>query len=323
MVDMQLYIMSFISPRDLCQLGCTSNYWYLMVRDAVLWRYFLLRDLPSWSSIDWNSLPSADILKTSCSESNDGMLHDYMAIYLKSCPGSRKSLKSNRPMYGAVTSFLHSLVVNAEPRFAMFGPGLEQLDDSLVRSMMTSPELLPVAGFPQRQIDGIGSGVTFQCNNHKLNILTLYSTTSKERARARAGENAAVNKMFIPENITSENQHSVHYNIIPQVQEVCRVVDGFIYVANAEMHAKHERLEEIAHISAMTDPALGSPSRPFLMLSCISRAGIRRIPSIYMAHELCLDRLNRPWMVQDTDASALTGLLDGIKWILGESGTWI
>lgn len=321
-VDMQLYIMSFVSPRDLCQLGCTSHYWYLMVRDPVLWRYFLLRDLPSWSSVDWHSLPSADILKTSCSESSDGTLPDYKAIYLTTCPDSRKCVKSNRRMYGAMASLWHSLVVPTEPRFAMFGPGLEELDDSLVRSMMTSPELLPVAGFPQRQIDGIGSGVSFQHNNHhRFNILTLYSTTRKERDRNRTGLSASVNKMFIPETGTTENQLSAQYSIIPQVQEVCRVVDGLIYVANAEAHKKHNRQEEISHIMAMIDPVFGSPNRPFLVLSCISQAGVRRIPCVYMAHELCLNLLKRPWMVQDTEATALTGLLDGIEWILGECDT--
>lgn len=63
-------------------------------------------------------------------------------------------MKSSRPRYGAVASFLQSLVTQSEPRFAMFGPGLEELDDSLVQKMMTCPEILLVAGLPQRRIHG-------------------------------------------------------------------------------------------------------------------------------------------------------------------------
>lgn len=70
------------------------------------------------------------------------------------CPYTRRSLKSSRPVYGAVTSFLHSLIIQNEPRFAMFGPGLEELNTSLVLSLMSSEELCPTAGLPQRQIDG-------------------------------------------------------------------------------------------------------------------------------------------------------------------------
>ncbi|KAJ7426879.1 F-box protein 4 [Willisornis vidua] len=157
--------------------------------------------------------------------------------YKKCCPQSRRSLKSSRPRHGAVTSFLQSLVTQAEPRFAMFGPGLEELDDSLVQKMMTCPEILQVTGLPHRQIHGIGSGVSFQFNNNqKFNILTLYSTTSVERRRARAEQAVAVNKMFYQENSIEGDQQAVHYSVIAQVKKVCEVVDGFIYVANAEAH---------------------------------------------------------------------------------------
>lgn len=153
-IDVQLYILSFLSPHDLCQLGSTSRYWNETVRDPILWRYFLLRDLPSWSSVDWKSLPDLEILKKPISEVTNGSFFDYMAVYKMCCPHTRRSSKSSRPMYGAVTSFLHSLIIQNEPRFAMFGPGLEELNTSLVLSLMSSEELCPTAGLPQRQIDG-------------------------------------------------------------------------------------------------------------------------------------------------------------------------
>ncbi|XP_074851718.1 F-box only protein 4 isoform X2 [Carettochelys insculpta] len=319
MIDVQLYIMSFLSPQDLCHLGSTNQYWHLAVRDPLLWRYFLLRDLPSWSSVDWKSLPDVEIFNKSFSELNDNALYDYMTIYKKSCPQSRR-LKSSRPMYGAVTSFLQSLVMQAEPRFALFGPGLEELDESLVQRMMTCPEILHIASLPQRQIHGIGSGVSFQFNNHqKFNILTLYSTTSIERKRARTQQTVTVNKMFYQENSVEGNQQTVHYSVIDQVKKVCQVVDGFIYVANAEAQKKHDRQDEFAHILAMIDPALGPPNRPVLVLSCISQVDIKRIPSVYMAHQLQLCLLRQPWMVQDTVAATLSGLLSGMEWILGEA----
>lgn len=79
-IDVQLYILSFLSPHDLCQLGSTSHYWNETVRDPILWRYFLLRDLPSWSSVDWKSLPDLEILKKPVSEVTDGTVFDYMAV---------------------------------------------------------------------------------------------------------------------------------------------------------------------------------------------------------------------------------------------------
>lgn len=36
----------------------------------------------------------------------------------------------------------------------MFGPGMEQLDVSLVTRLMHAPDVLPVSGTPHRQING-------------------------------------------------------------------------------------------------------------------------------------------------------------------------
>ncbi|XP_054996312.1 F-box only protein 4 [Sorex araneus] len=317
-IDVQLHILSFLTPHDLCQLGSTSRYWNETVRDPILWRYFLLRDLPLWSSVDWKSLPDLGILKSPVSEVTDGTLFDYMSVYKMCSPCTRKSLKSNRPVYGAVTSFLHSLIIQNEPRFAMFGPGLEELNTSLVLSLMSCRELCPTAGLPQRQIDGIGSGVSFQLNSqHKFNILILYSTTRKERDRAREEQTSAVNKMFSLQN-EGDDQQGSRYSVIPQIQKVCEVVDGFIYVANAEAHKRHEWHDEFSRIMAMTDPAFGSAGRPMLVLSCISQSNVKRMPCFYLAHELRLNHLNHPWMVQDTEAETLNGFMSGIQWILEE-----
>lgn len=77
-VDMQFYIMSFLSPHDLCRLGSTCQYWHTVVRDPVLWRYFLLRDLPTWSFIDHNSMPDVEKISQPLAELDDDTMHDYM-----------------------------------------------------------------------------------------------------------------------------------------------------------------------------------------------------------------------------------------------------
>lgn len=63
----------------------------------------------------------------------------------------------------------------------------------------------------------------------------------KERDRAREEHTSAVNKMFSLQN-EGDDQGS-RYSVIPQIQKVCEVVDGFIYVANAEAQkSKHYRM---------------------------------------------------------------------------------
>ncbi|KAM3848812.1 F-box only protein 4 [Vipera latastei] len=311
-IEVKLYIMSLLTPKDLIYLGSTNQYWRITIQDPLLWRYFLIRDLSSWNSIDWESLPDAKIFNQPFVELDNIDPCNFMAAYKKCCSFHKRFLKPCRTTYSIMSSFLPSLITQTEPRFAMFGPGLEDLDQSLVYTMMRSPAILPLAGMPSRQIHGIGSGVTFHLNGQNFNILTLYSKTSKERQRDKADTNS-INKMFYEVNNVDG---TTQYKLIEHVQNVCRLADGFIYVADAEDHKRHSRQIEFARMSAMLDPTLGPSARPLLILSCISCASKERIPCVYLAHQLQLNLLDRSWMVQDVEAATLVGLLDGIQWLL-------
>ncbi|XP_032070466.1 F-box only protein 4 [Thamnophis elegans] len=311
-IYVKLYILSFLTPKELIYLGSTNRYWRITVQDPLLWRYFLIRDLPSWNSIDWKSLPDAKIFNQTFVELDNIGHCNFMAAYNKCCSFNKSFLRSNRTTYSTMSSLLQSLITQTEPCFAMFGPGLEDLDQSLVYTMMASPDILPLAGMPSRQIQGIGSGVTFNLNGQNFNIQTLYSKTRKERQRDKADTNS-INKMFYEvSNVDGTKQ----CKLIEHVQNVCRVADGFIYVADAEEHKRHNRQVEFDWMSAMLDPTLGPSARPLLILSCISCASKERIPCVYLAYQLQLNLLDRPWMVQDIEAATLVGLLDGIQWLL-------
>uniref|UniRef100_A0A3B5L7R0 F-box protein 4 n=1 Tax=Xiphophorus couchianus TaxID=32473 RepID=A0A3B5L7R0_9TELE len=316
-VDVQFLIMTFLSPVDICNLGATCRYWRAMVRDPLLWKFFLLRDMPHWSSIDHLTMPDLELL--------DAPL---VSEYLKGCPSCRQQWLPSRPAYELLTSFLQYLVPSSEPRYAMFGPGTEQLDVSLVTRLMHAPDLLPVSGTPHRQINGIGSGISYLFNNqHKFNILTLYSTNKAEREKARLQQQSISNKLFIFEG-TDDAGYPV-YTPAPQVQKVCQEVDGFIYVANAEP-GKGDGASEAAQIRAVLNFVGDSTAKPLLVLSCVSREpeeaseGAKcRTPCVYVAKRLGLPQLSNHWMVQDTVAESLTGVLDGIAWLLKSSGVKI
>ncbi|TMS03718.1 F-box only protein 4 [Larimichthys crocea] len=350
-VDIQFLIMTFLSPADICRLGATSQYWRALVRDPLLWRYFLLRDMPYWPSIDHVTMPHPELLDAlqiplinedeSLDDREEGkdngmeLKFDYMSEYLKGCPSCRQQRFPLRPASNVVTSFLQSLVTSSEPRYAMFGPGMEQLDVSLVTTLMYAPEVLPVIR-PQRQIDGIGSGIGYIFNyQHKFTILTLYSTNKAERNRARVQQQSISNKLFTFEG-TDDSGYPI-YSPAPQVQQVFKVVDGFIYLANAEP-GRGEGESEVAQIRAVLSAAGSSVSRPLLVLSCVSREEPEadsmtslqtvtnrnrarcRTTCVEMAKRLGLPQLANPWMVQDTVAESLSGLRDGISWLLRCSG---
>uniref|UniRef100_A0A8C2BAS2 F-box protein 4 n=1 Tax=Cyprinus carpio TaxID=7962 RepID=A0A8C2BAS2_CYPCA len=230
-VDMQFLIMTFLSPQDLCRLGGTSTYWRSMVRDPVLWKYFLLRDMPLWQSVDHLSVPQVKLTGSAVLDDSEMQL-DYMAEYLRVCPACRNQWRHQPRVFESVTSFFQSLVPVSEPQFAMFGPGLEQLEISLMNTIMCSSHVLPVAGPPQRQIDGIGSGISFKYKDqHRFNIATLYSTNRSARERARLEHLSLRSKLFVYEE---DSESNIPLSINPMFNQVCQAVNGFIFVVNAE-----------------------------------------------------------------------------------------
>ncbi|XP_066514943.1 F-box only protein 4, partial [Hoplias malabaricus] len=148
-VDLQVVILSYLAPADLCRLGGCSRFWRAMVQEPLLWRYFFLRDVSLWSSVDHLSLPRGEFLSATPAEPH-GL--DFMAEYIRCSPASRTVFQLSRPALDSVAYFLQNLVSWSEPRFSMFGPGLEQLDVSLMTTMMHSPHTLPIAGIPHRHI---------------------------------------------------------------------------------------------------------------------------------------------------------------------------
>ncbi|XP_077600904.1 F-box only protein 4-like [Stigmatopora nigra] len=332
-VDLQFQIMTLLSSVDICRLGATSRYWRALVRDPPLWRFFLLRDMPHWPSIDHLTMPQLDVSTISeDSEQDDDERTetkvDYMAQYLKGCPSCRQRWLPLWPPYRVLMSFLQSLVPSSEPRYAMFGPGMEQMDVSIVTRLLHATDILPMSVNPNSHINGpsvIGSGISYIFNDqHKFNIFTLYSTTRAERDRAKVQNQYMSDKLFTLVG-SVDSGHPI-YRPSPQVQQVCQVVDGIIYVANAQP-GSGDRESEAAQIRAV----LSSTSKPLLVLSCISREKCEavettcvqtthRTPCVEMAKRLCLPQLPNPWMVQDTVAESLSGLLNGISWLLRSSG---
>lgn len=337
-VNIQFVIMTYLSPADLCLLGATCHYWRGMVRDPLLWRFFLFRDMPYWNSIDNISMPHLEVLDTPLVDENESLDDreegvstkskvDYMAVYLRGSPLCKQQWLPSFQSYKALTHFLQSLIVSEEPSYAMFGPGMEQLDVSFVKRLMNARDVLPMTGMPGKQISGIGSGISFSYKNlQNFNIMTLYSTNRAERERARVEQRDTNNKLFTVEVNADTGVQT--YSAAPHVQQVCQAVDGFIYVANAE---RGEGEREMEKIRAILSSDWGSTSRPLLVLSCISREDresmhscvhpiTKRVPCVYMAKRLELTELENPWMIQDVVVESLSGLLDGISWLLRCSG---
>ncbi|CAJ0940007.1 unnamed protein product [Ranitomeya imitator] len=88
------------------------------------------------------------------------------------------------------------------------------------------------------------------------------------------------------------------------------------YVNQKPAHSpitEHNREDEVAQIQAMMDPLHGAQRRPLLVLACVTNPGDKRIPCVYLAHELCLNKLNRTWMDSSTCQETLDSLIEAVN----------
>lgn len=97
-VDVKFVVLALLPPEDICRLGATSRHWRALVRDPVLWRYLLLRDMPRWPSVDHVSMPKLEALtsplcgvdlepedRVEGEEPDSTPRHNYMAEWVHRC----------------------------------------------------------------------------------------------------------------------------------------------------------------------------------------------------------------------------------------------
>nr|XP_032822054.1 F-box only protein 4 isoform X2 [Petromyzon marinus] len=353
-LGVQLYTMSFLGARDLAALGSASRLWRCLASDPLLWRRLLLKDALAWRCVGRVGMPDVHAL----TRAHLAVAADFKAMYARGHAENPSRAGSRRAAPGVVARLPQllraALGARIEPRFAMFGPGLERLRVSLVRQLLSSPNEFRVApSLQQHPHAGVGSGISFVFDEDRtFNILTLYSATKSERERGADAANvgAAPDKLLVLDGGASgvrgqgdgerpPSRASRRYRPTAHVQDACRHVDAFIYVANAEAGpgepetAEGEKGEgggsggggadETARVSAMLEA--GPPGSPLLVLACTSEPSTVRVPSLLLAHRLRLQALPRAWLVCAADASSLGGVREGISWLLHSlsGGDWL
>ena len=66
--------------------------------------------------------------------------------------------------------------------------------------------------------------------SHVFNLTILYSTTKKEREQA-GNQNRIQRSKLIKENQNKDAEEK--YELVPAVRDLCRTLDGFVYVVDA------------------------------------------------------------------------------------------
>ncbi|CAF3061811.1 unnamed protein product [Rotaria sp. Silwood2] len=187
----------------------------------------------------------------------------------------------------------------------MFGPGLESYTSPLVKNLLwdESKRFQTMGMIPGHA--GFRSGIKMKLQNYMFNLITLYTNCMKEReSRTNADRLITNNRLVHSNNID-------HFEISPQVRDVCREASGLVYVIDA---CRENKLNDFCtELQVMTREF---SYLPLLILSCIRNTETKRWSAMDVVRDLQLSSLGNQWLVQDCCVDDMNGVEAGFIWLL-------
>ncbi|CAF2495960.1 unnamed protein product [Rotaria sp. Silwood2] len=297
--EVYLHLFSFLSPIDLCQISNVCKKWYRLGTDDNVWRQRLIRDMKFWSSISSRSNPLSYILVQSDRSQKE--------IYLTCSPTiRRRSIPTDDSFvsFSQISNYLRSWFSSSKD-LIMFGPGLESYTSPLVKNLLwdESKRFQTMGMIPGHA--GFGSGIKMKLQNYMFNLITLYTNCMKEReSRTNADRLITNNRLVHSNNID-------HFEISPQVRDVCREASGLVYVIDA---CRENKLNDFCtELQVMTREF---SYLPLLILSCIRNTETKRWSAMDVVRDLQLSSLGNQWLVQDCCVDDMNGVEAGFIWLL-------
>lgn len=284
---------------DLCQISNVCKKWYRLATDDNVWHQRLKRDMRSWPSISSRSNPLSYALVQSDRSQKE--------IYLSCSPNIRRHSKSHDESFVSLPQVSNYFLswFRGSKQLIMFGPGLESYTSPLVKNLLwdESKRFQTLGMIPGHA--GFGSGIKMKLHDYLFNLITLYTNCMKERENRSNAERLATANRLVQSNDVD------HFEISPQVRDVCREANGLIYVIDV---SQENKLDEFATELQVMTREFGH--LPLLILSCVRDHLTKRWSAMDVVKDLQLSSLGNPWFVQDCCVDNMSGVEDGFVWIL-------
>lgn len=136
-------------------------------------------------------------------------------------------------------------------------------------------------------------------NKTSFGLITLYSATQRVRESASRREDRLANNRFLDTKRPASHDspgHECEPN--PSVKELCRVVDGFVYVVDATEDYSQIGGSCVAELHAMLNTEWTGVRAPLVVLSCVCDEGVANTTSCFdLIDVLQLRTLGRQWQV--------------------------
>lgn len=316
----QLEIFSYLGAKDLCRVSRTCRYWHDLGLDDILWKRRLECDVKHWNTIGHSTNP--EMYKECQSD------WTFKEIYLRCSPEVNELVRDTNLHFHQLSAVLRSFWPKKTPKLAMFGPGLETSTRRIVRKILEDNSgMFKTTGMFPGQFEGVGSGFTMKMNDAvNFNLITLYTATKEERENRNQEERLRGNRLLAQAgdgDAEAEEAPEEKYEVRQSVKDLCRTLDGFIFVVDSEIGDSNYNLVNVSsgipELFAMVNDAWAPTNIPVVILSCVTEESKTRISCIDVVSQLKLHKLNRPWQVFDCVVDDMGGVPQGIEWLVKTS----
>ncbi|XP_072022375.1 F-box only protein 4-like isoform X2 [Amphiura filiformis] len=311
-IQVHLHILSYLNASDICRLSATCQQCQSICADELLWRDVLKKEKSSWTELGNTSNPAL------YEDVNSDL--GYKEIYMRCNPHCARQEQFD---ILSIPRFLWSFIPHKAPKVVMFGPGLDSDTSKIVHKLIGNDEsgIFQYQGmFPASQ-PGVGTGFNISMNNKaQLGLITLYSGTKRDRTNVNIpnATRADRNKLLRPtaaSNNPDGDETDLKYEPIPAVRDLCSGTDAFIFVVDSSASVE-ELPEGRPELFAMMSERWTPNKAPLLILSCVPDCESSKIPCVDVAEQLAMHRINRTWKMFDANVSTLSGVVEGITWLL-------
>ena len=166
---------------------------------------------------------------------------------------------------------------------------------------------------------GSGSGVCVKLFGINYIICFLYSNR-KEVREQRNGMEPYSSLLFEEHTAEDAENEDNSLTVKKDIANTLREMDGLVYVVNAESD-RNAHLIDKKDFYALQEVC--NPKVPLVVMASIPCFSQKRLTCSQLCEALELNRVKRPWLIQNIIESSLSGVPEALDWIMRKAKWWI
>jgi len=341
------HIVSYLSLKDICQLGATCRHGHSLTHDEQFWQFQVRKEFGLFFTTDLSKVMEA--LSKPSKYPVEGLAYDprlqgnreIQVIYspefrrimierngkAKQDPFRAMLENSIKDILPRLLAFYVSLPAEEQcsARLVLFGPGIESVNTKLLvhKIVNARSSTFDAVEFIKGLPGGIGSGVRINYKHmYNFDLMCLYSNSESIRESVYMNRSSArlepdINRMLVKDSSNGK------LAIQPSIVKLLPTIHALVFAVDTSVSSRDlvgEEVEVMRKELSLMQESMSKfhQSTPLLVLACRSTAVEG---SIFMTLQdivvgLQLDNLKSPWGVFEVCCENMRGVEKGLDWVL-------